>query len=236
MTGDSNRTVLVPVKFLEHSRFRLRDPSGSRAPARARASPATCCSPGSDEGSEPGAGRRQRQRRDPLRGRAQGRRDRRLAVGGAQASRPQAQAHRRPWTSPTTCAKAGTSAARARASTAAAPSRKRSSAARSRNDPVPITNDDLRFRQLVKRATPATNAAVIFALDVSGSMDEAQRQPRQAVLLLRAAGHPPPVQQGRDRVPRPRRARPGSSTRASSSRRPRAAAPSPRARFSSRSR
>jgi uncharacterized sporulation protein YeaH/YhbH (DUF444 family) len=43
-------------------------------------------------------------------------------------------------------------------------------------DPVPITNDDLRFRQLVKRAAPAINAAVIFALDVSGSMDEAQRR------------------------------------------------------------
>ncbi|HEU5178702.1 MAG TPA: DUF444 family protein, partial [Burkholderiales bacterium] len=44
------------------------------------------------------------------------------------------------------------------------------------DDPVGITNDDLRFRQLVKRATPATNAAVIFALDVSGSMDEGQRR------------------------------------------------------------
>ena len=43
-------------------------------------------------------------------------------------------------------------------------------------DPVPITNDDLRFRQLVRRPAPATNAAVIFALDVSGSMDEAQRR------------------------------------------------------------
>jgi hypothetical protein len=43
-------------------------------------------------------------------------------------------------------------------------------------DGAAITNDDLRFRQLVKRAAPATNAAVIFALDVSGSMDEAQRR------------------------------------------------------------
>ena len=43
-------------------------------------------------------------------------------------------------------------------------------------DPVPITNDDLRFRQLVRRPAPATNAAVIFALDVSGSMDETQRR------------------------------------------------------------
>jgi uncharacterized sporulation protein YeaH/YhbH (DUF444 family) len=43
-------------------------------------------------------------------------------------------------------------------------------------NPVPIINEDLRFRQLVKRATPSMNAAVIFALDVSGSMDEAQRK------------------------------------------------------------
>jgi uncharacterized sporulation protein YeaH/YhbH (DUF444 family) len=43
-------------------------------------------------------------------------------------------------------------------------------------DPVAFTNDDLRFRQLVKRSTPSINAAVIFALDVSGSMDEAQRR------------------------------------------------------------
>src|SRR5262249_42184646 len=41
---------------------------------------------------------------------------------------------------------------------------------------VAITNDDLRFRQLVRRPAPATNAAVIFALDVSGSMDETQRR------------------------------------------------------------
>jgi uncharacterized sporulation protein YeaH/YhbH (DUF444 family) len=43
-------------------------------------------------------------------------------------------------------------------------------------NPVAIVNEDLRFRQLVKRPTPSMNAALIFALDVSGSMDEAQRR------------------------------------------------------------
>src|SRR5204862_2914821 len=43
-------------------------------------------------------------------------------------------------------------------------------------EPISLVNDDLRFRQLVKRPAPATQAAVIFALDVSGSMDEAQRR------------------------------------------------------------
>jgi uncharacterized sporulation protein YeaH/YhbH (DUF444 family) len=41
---------------------------------------------------------------------------------------------------------------------------------------VPFSNDDLRFRQLVRRTQPALNAVVIFALDVSGSMQEAQRK------------------------------------------------------------
>jgi uncharacterized protein len=44
------------------------------------------------------------------------------------------------------------------------------------DEPLSLINDDLRFRQLVKRPAPATSAAVIFALDVSGSMDEAQRR------------------------------------------------------------
>jgi hypothetical protein len=43
-------------------------------------------------------------------------------------------------------------------------------------EPVTLINEDLRFRQLVRRPRPATSAAVIFALDVSGSMDEAQRR------------------------------------------------------------
>jgi sporulation protein YhbH len=41
---------------------------------------------------------------------------------------------------------------------------------------VPFTNEDLRFRQLVQRKKPATNAVVIFALDVSASMTEAERK------------------------------------------------------------
>lgn len=43
-------------------------------------------------------------------------------------------------------------------------------------DAVSFSNEDLRFRQLVKRATPALDAVVMFALDVSGSMDEGLRK------------------------------------------------------------
>jgi sporulation protein YhbH len=43
-------------------------------------------------------------------------------------------------------------------------------------NPVAFTNEDLRFRQLVHKRKPATNAVVIFALDVSASMTEAERK------------------------------------------------------------
>lgn len=43
-------------------------------------------------------------------------------------------------------------------------------------DAVPFSNEDLRFRQLHKRTAPLTQAVVVFALDVSGSMDESQRK------------------------------------------------------------
>jgi len=39
-----------------------------------------------------------------------------------------------------------------------------------------FTNEDLRFRQLVRRQKPATHAVVIFALDVSSSVTEAERR------------------------------------------------------------
>lgn len=41
---------------------------------------------------------------------------------------------------------------------------------------VPFSNEDLRFRQLVHRKKPATSAVVIFALDVSASMTDAERK------------------------------------------------------------
>jgi uncharacterized sporulation protein YeaH/YhbH (DUF444 family) len=43
-------------------------------------------------------------------------------------------------------------------------------------DSPSFTDDDLRFRQLAKREQPATQAVVILLLDVSGSMGERERQ------------------------------------------------------------
>lgn len=43
-------------------------------------------------------------------------------------------------------------------------------------NPVPFSNEDLRFRQLVQKRRPATSAVVLFVLDVSASMTEAERK------------------------------------------------------------
>jgi uncharacterized sporulation protein YeaH/YhbH (DUF444 family) len=43
-------------------------------------------------------------------------------------------------------------------------------------DPVPFTNDDLRFRQLVTRTRPSTSAVVFFVIDVSASMTQIERK------------------------------------------------------------
>lgn len=43
-------------------------------------------------------------------------------------------------------------------------------------DPVAFCNDDLRFRPLLQRPKPVTQAVVLFALDVSASMTHAERK------------------------------------------------------------
>lgn len=51
-----------------------------------------------------------------------------------------------------------------------------------------FSNEDLRFRQLVQRRKPTTNAVVIFALDVSASMTEAERKLAKNFFFLALQG------------------------------------------------
>ncbi len=51
-----------------------------------------------------------------------------------------------------------------------------------------FTDDDLRFRQLARRRKPATNAVVAFVLDVSASMDPARRKLAKAFFFWASQG------------------------------------------------
>ncbi len=53
---------------------------------------------------------------------------------------------------------------------------------------TPFSNEDLRFRQLARRRRPATNAVVCFLLDVSASMDESRRKLAKAFFFWAMQG------------------------------------------------
>ncbi|ELX08733.1 hypothetical protein Jab_2c07900 [Janthinobacterium sp. HH01] len=56
------------------------------------------------------------------------------------------------------------------------------------NAPAPFTNDDLRFRQLVERPRPSSSAVVFFMLDVSTSMTQPERRLAKTFFFLALQG------------------------------------------------
>lgn len=55
-------------------------------------------------------------------------------------------------------------------------------------DPVAFTNEDLRFRQLVRRPKPSTSAVVFLVVDVSASMTQAERKLAKAFFFFALQG------------------------------------------------
>ena len=174
-----NRTVAVPVKFLEHSRFRLLEAQTGQGAGQGRGNPGDVLQPAKEEGTDPGEGG------------GTGNGEIRFVVElkvdeivdwlweelklpelkpKRAATMDEPDYVREGWD------KRGARSRLDRRKTMKEAVKRRAIQETAPADPVSLTNEDLRFRQLVKRATPATSAAVIFALDVSGSMDEAQRR------------------------------------------------------------
>ena len=173
--SSGNRKVQVPVRFLEHYRFRLRDPESQSGVGQGDVEPGDVLreSQSTDEGQQEGGGG--------------------TGEGGVEFMLELRVDDIVDWLweelqLPHLRAKAG--AAEEDEYTREGWDRK---GARSRLDrrrsvkeaikrravqsegPA-FTNEDLRFRQLVKRTRPATRAAVFFVLDVSSSMGEHDRQ------------------------------------------------------------
>jgi uncharacterized sporulation protein YeaH/YhbH (DUF444 family) len=55
-------------------------------------------------------------------------------------------------------------------------------------DPVPFTNEDLRYRQVVARPRPSTSAVILFAVDVSASMTQLERKLAKAFFFFALQG------------------------------------------------
>ena len=183
MTGPSSRTVAVPVKFLEHSRLRLSDAAVNQGAGQGRGEPGDVLQPGREEGDQPGqqGGTGEGEIRFVVELKVEEIVDwlwEELKLPELKPKRTatmdQAEYIREGWD------KRGARSRLDRRRTMKEAVKRHAIQANDTSlvaeEPISLVNDDLRFRQLVKRPTPATSAAVIFALDVSGSMDEAQRR------------------------------------------------------------
>lgn len=178
-----NRTVAVPVKFLEHSRFRLADANVQQGAGQGRGEPGEVLQPGREEGNQPGeaGGTGEGEVRFVVELKIDEIVDwlwEELKLPELKPKRintmDQPDYIREGWD------KRGARSRLDRRRTMKEAVKRHAvqgnTALNDAEEPLSLINDDLRFRQLVKRPAPATSAAVIFALDVSGSMDEAQRR------------------------------------------------------------
>jgi len=176
MTGPgNNRTVMVPVKFLEHSRFRLADPSSQQGAGQGKGQPGDVLQPGREQGDS--ASQAGGTENGEIRFVVEMKLEEIIDWIWEELKLPDLKPKRSATLDEPDYVREGWDKRGARSRLDRRRTMKEAVKRRAiQVDPVPIVNDDLRFRQLVKRATPSMNAAVIFALDVSGSMDEAQRK------------------------------------------------------------
>ncbi len=170
-----NRSVLVPVKFLEHARFRLAEPASQQGAGQGRGEPGDVLQPGRQEGGR--AAQSGGTENGEIRFVVEMKLDEIIDWIWEELKLPDLKPKRTTTMDEPDYVREGWDRRGARSRLDRRRTLKEAVKRRSMQDnPVAIVNEDLRFRQLVKRATPSTNAAVMFALDVSGSMDEAQRK------------------------------------------------------------
>ena len=177
MTGGqgNNRTVMVPVKFLEHSRFRLADPASQQGAGQGRGQPGDILQQGREKGdaqSQSGG-----TENGEIRFVVEMKLEEIIDWIWEELKLPDLKPKRTSTLDEPDYVREGWDKRGARSRLDRRRTMKEAVKRRAiQENPVAIVNEDLRFRQLVKRATPSMNAAVVFALDVSGSMDEAQRR------------------------------------------------------------
>jgi len=170
-----NRTVAVPVKMLEHSRFRLLDGESQQGAGQGKGQPGDVLQPGREDGDS--QGRAGGTGNGEIKFVVELKIDEIVDWLWEELKLPELKPKRSATLDEPDYVREGWDKRGARSRLDRRRTLKESIKRRSiQTETVAIVNDDLRFRQLAKRATPATNAAVIFALDVSGSMDEAQRR------------------------------------------------------------
>jgi len=171
LSRPDNRTVQVPVRFLEHHRFRLRDPSTRSGGGQGDAKPGDVLRRGRAPGDQQGRGGNQE---GGLQFVLEFKIDDILDWLWDELELPNLQPREGDQIEDSEYIREGWDKRGARSRL----DRRRTvrEALKRRNvqgdSAVPFSNEDLRFRQLTSRRRPTTQAVVVFVLDVSSSMDE----------------------------------------------------------------
>jgi len=175
ITGSKERTVQIPVRLLEHARFRLADPRSQTAAGQGKGNPGDILREAFPEtGEDDGEGGNDEGEVKLL---LEFKVDDILDWLWEELKLPDLQPKRNTSVEDEEFVREGWDKHGARARLDRRRTLKEAVKRRAiQEDPVPFTNDDLRFRQLVQRRKPATNAVVVFALDVSASMTDAERK------------------------------------------------------------
>lgn len=174
LSGGPERRVQVPVKFLEHYRFRLRDPDERQGVGQGKVQPGDVLRPGkSSEGSGKGAG-----------GNDEGGLEFVLEFRVDEIVEWLWEELKLPNLKPKAdvldeddYAREGWDRRGARARLDRRRSLKEAIKRRTvQPDGPSFTNDDLRYRQLVRRPRPSAHAVVFFILDASSSVSQRERK------------------------------------------------------------
>lgn len=175
LSRPSNRTVQVPVRFLEHYRFRLRPPEEESGVGQGAAQPGDVYRQGHNagQGQSGAGGSGDGEMRFMLELKIEDIVDwiwDELQLPGLKPRTTDALKDddlvREGWN------RHGPNARLDRRRTLKEAIKRRSV----QPDGVPFTNEDLRYRQLARRKRPATDAVVALVLDVSASMDSNRRK------------------------------------------------------------
>ena len=170
-------TVLVPVRLLEHARFRLRDPESDSGAGQGAGEPGQVLRPARPQDGEEQGERRGGTGEGEVKFVLELKVDDFLDWLWEEMKLPELKPKQSTVAEDDELVREGWDKRGARSRLDRRRTIKEAVKRRAvQEHPVPFTDEDLRFRQLVRRPKPATNAAVIFALDVSGSMGETERQ------------------------------------------------------------
>jgi uncharacterized sporulation protein YeaH/YhbH (DUF444 family) len=181
------RTVRVPVRMLEHYRFRLRDSGESEGVGQGKAKPGDVLGQGNPQSGpgQKGAGGKEGGGTELL---LEFKVDEIIDWLWEDLKLPNLQPRVGP-SEDSDWQREGLDRRGARSRLDRRRSFKESVKRRAKDASSPaFTDEDLRFRQLKRRRQPAMRAAVFFLLDVSGSMTERDRQVSKTFFFWVAAG------------------------------------------------